>query len=672
MSHPSSSASLGGTIPPGWAASRSPIVLSPAWVAGRFPTATAAPPRDGVDSASALRPLKSGDCLLVVEDNPADVALVREALREADAQHRVVSVARLSEAIEYLERPGAMPAAALLDLGLPDASGLEALERVRRDHPLLPIVVLTGHADTETAVRALENGAEDYLDKSSLDGEVLIRSLKYAVARVRWRSQLLEIVERNSDAMAVLDRRGTVLMVNAAAEELFGVPRTELIGTELGTPVAPDSGAEIEVHTHHGPRALSMRTAQIEWNGRAAYLTSMRDITESKRAEEIERRLAHADRLASIGQLAAGVAHEVNNPSAAVTVNLSLMKERFMAARIAGNVALLDPEWLEGLATECIDAMDRIRRIVNDLRTFARVDDDDVEMVNLNDVVVAACNIVEVQIKHSARLVKSFGEVPLIAGSASRLGQVAVNLLMNAAQAIDAGADTRHEIRIVTRAIGDGVELCVEDTGTGIDPAHLNRIFEPFFTTKPREIGTGLGLPLCRSIVESHGGRITVYPKERGTRFVVYLPRRAGLPVSRPAEEGPRSRPPPAARRARVLIVDDEPTLLRAFRRVLGGHDVVTACGGPEGLAVLSRDQDFDLVLCDLAMPELDGPALYEASKSIAPSLADRFVFISGGGSFTPGIRSFVQTTAAEVIAKPVDPERLRRIVGRRGREEPR
>jgi signal transduction histidine kinase len=380
--------------------------------------------------------------------------------------------------------------------------------------------------------------------------------------------------------------------------------------------------------------------------------------------EASQAQLIHAGKLAAIGQLAGGVAHEINNPASYVGLSHAVLGKKLAqlgaALTRAGAGGAERPEIAETLAVmqsalrDASEGMDRIRAVVRDLRTFSRMDDEAMEAVALNDVVLAACNLARHEIRYRAELVTSLGEVPPVRGNRGRLGQVMMNLLVNAAQALPETSEGTQRIEIATRRDGERAVLTVEDSGTGV-PEHLRqRIFEPFFTTKPPDLGTGLGLSLVLEIVRRHHGSIDVGEgREGGARFEVRLPlfgtgeamRAAGVPAG-----GSQ-----AAARARILMVDDDQVLLRSVRALLEPeHDVVTARGGAEAIAIIDRDQRFDLVICDLLMPRIDGVAVFAALERRAPQLLPRVVF-SSGGAVTRRSKDFLAQLPNRVLEKPIE-----------------
>jgi len=267
------------------------------------------------------------------------------------------------------------------------------------------------------------------------------------------------------------------------------------------------------------------------------------------------------------------------------------------------------------------------------------------------------------EIRHRARLVKDYGDLPPVRANESRLGQVFLNLLVNAAQAIPEGAADRNEIRIVTRSVPPGrVTIEVRDSGGGIPPEVLGRIFDPFFTTKPSGVGTGLGLSICHSIVTALDGEISVdTAAERGTTFRVTLPI-ADLTTAIPARAvTPQTQS--SGRRGKVLVIDDEPLIGAAVKRALTSeHDVTAMSSSHEALTRLRAGERYDVILCDLMMPALTGMDIHDELTKLAPAQADRMVFITGG-AFTARAQSFLAEVQNPRIEKPFDLHALRALV---------
>lgn len=378
--------------------------------------------------------------------------------------------------------------------------------------------------------------------------------------------------------------------------------------------------------------------------------------------QDMESRLAFADRMASVGTLTAGVAHELNNPLMYVLSNLRLTREEIEA--------IDETEWSERVKQQLEEAIHgalRMQDIVRDLKTFSRVDDDPRSNVDVRMVLESSINICWNEIRHKASLQRDFGPTPAVHVNESRLGQVFLNLLINASQAMPDREVSSNRITVRTGTDAEGWAVVeVEDNGTGIEPERISRVFEPFFTTKAVSEGTGLGLSICRSIVHDAGGTIEVESEPgRGTRFVVKLPASA---TSHAAQE--TQAPPMAATgvRARVVVVDDEPLVGRSIRRALREHEVEIYSSGEEAIRRLCSDEPVDVVFCDLMMPEVSGMEVYGRVFEQRPQTASRFVFMTGG-AFTPQAREFLKATTLACLEKPFELRQIRDLV--RERAEP-
>ena len=386
------------------------------------------------------------------------------------------------------------------------------------------------------------------------------------------------------------------------------------------------------------------------------------DVTERK---EAERALARAERMASLGTLAAGVAHEINNPLTYVITSIDVARARLETLDNEGSERARAEA--EQALTNARDGAERVRLIVRDLKTFVRADDERAEAVDLVQVLEAAIKLAWNEIRHRARLVRSYQSVEPVFGSESRLVQVFVNLLVNAAQAIPEGDvdSQRIEVRIAPEG-EDRVRVEVEDTGAGIPTEALDRIFEPFWSDRPGASGTGLGLSIVHGIVTSLGGGITVESEPgKGTVFRVVLPAAGEAPREVRVQE-----PPPDARAAagaaRILVIDDEARLAQSLKLALDPrHEVIACTSGTEAIDLLRHDQRFDLVLCDLMLPDTAGPEIYQALRDEHPELVDRFVFMTGG-AFTPRTRDFLRSVNNPRLEKPFATEEIDQLLERR------
>ncbi len=385
--------------------------------------------------------------------------------------------------------------------------------------------------------------------------------------------------------------------------------------------------------------------------------------------KQLQAKLAETDRLTSLGTLAAGVAHEINNPLAYVMANMSFVAQTLpdlleRAAHEAGSNGEAPEasvvEQVLAAVSEAREGCDRIRSIVRDLQLFSRPRLDDNAPIDVRRVLDSSINMVINEVRHRARLTKEYGAIPFIAGNPAHLGQIFLNLVLNAAQAIPEGHPDDNEVRVVTRTDAEGdVVVEVHDTGEGIRPEVRGRIFDPFFTTKPVGVGTGLGLSISHGLVTALGGAMTVESDPgKGTVFRVELPALRAPSTSRP----PRVERP-SVQRARLLVVDDEEMICLTLGRILAhAHDVVTTTRPRDALVRIQQGERFDLILCDLMMPELSGMDLYSALKSASPDQASRMIFLTGG-AFTPKAQAFVEESDNPCVEKPFEVDRLLELI---------
>jgi len=417
----------------------------------------------------------------------------------------------------------------------------------------------------------------------------------------------------------------------------------------------------------------------------------IRDISERKKAEEelrqMQANLAQSDRLVNMGLLAAGVAHEINNPLSYVLYNLESLSDdlprygRDLAAvrqALAGlhsegatkssstiDLGVLDVTVWTDVADrlkEALSGLHKIKAIVHTLGTFSRVEKEQATLVDLRYPIESALRVAFNEIKYRARVEKEFSATAPVLASDGRLSQVFLNLLVNAAHAIPEGDVESNRILIRTWQEDATVLVEVQDTGCGIAAEDLERIFEPFFTTKPVGVGSGLGLSIVRSIVEGYGGTITATSSAgKGSRFVVRLPAATREP-SREEDGAAASTEAAPVTRGRILVIDDEPGIRRALKRMLGGHEVIEANSGDEACELLVRDQRFDVILCDMMMPKMSGMDVHRWLMERFPRLARRLVFVTGG-AFTPNAREYLEKVENLRIEKPFDAVNVRKII---------
>ncbi|AGC41556.1 sensory box histidine kinase/response regulator [Myxococcus stipitatus DSM 14675] len=565
-----------------------------------------------------------------------------------------------------------------------DRDALERLLEAPRAAAGAPVVVRYLHPDGRTLW--LEHVVVPVTD--AMGRMVAVEGLARDITERRQAEEALRLSEASFRALlegvpdaAAIERDGHIVYANAALVGTLGFERAEqLVGRQLSEFVKDMRGADSSragaltgerrlVRRDGRTRVAEVVSLPLRFDGQPAVVSIARDVTEQR---QLQARLTLADRLASVGTLAAGIAHEINNPLAFVLSNLSFLSDEFrrhlppgegaaaLQARLRGEPDL--GEWDDVLHEAC-EGAERVRQIVRQLKTFSRPDEERVSPLDVHTVLESVAMMAANEIRHRAQLRREYGDIPPVMANEGKLSQVFLNLVVNAAQAIPEGSAHRHEIRLATRRDGRSrVVVEVQDTGVGIPREVIDRIFDPFFTTKPVGVGTGLGLSICHSIIHGLGGEITVDSElGKGTTFRVALPTmepdaRAAPPVL-DVTTLPLSPP-----RGRVLVVDDEPAVGRVLQRILRGHEVEVACSGRQALELLEKGLEPDAVLCDVMMPDLTGRDVYESVRRAHAGLEGRFVFVSGG-AFTTGAREFLASIPNPLLEKPFDESRVRHVV---------
>ncbi len=356
--------------------------------------------------------------------------------------------------------------------------------------------------------------------------------------------------------------------------------------------------------------------------------------------------LVFADRMASVATLAGGLAHEINNPLAFIAFNLETVHQELRAPRGTDRWRELD-----AMLDEARAGVQRIQKIVRGISLFARKSEDHHTLLALDRVLEHSVDATGTELRHRAKLVRDYAPAPAVRANETRLVQVFVNLLQNAAAAIPEGHADRHEIRIATRGEGGRAIIEISDTGHGMPPGEQARIFDPFYTTKAIGSGTGLGLSICYGIVRSLGGEITVHSAlGAGTMFRIALPGESqGPTIATP--KVPQNAAPP--RRGKVLIVDDEVVFATSLRRLIArDHEAIVMNRGRDVLDQIRAGVRYDAILCDLMMPELTGMELHAQLLELAPDQADRMIFVTGG-AFTETAQRFLERLRTPWFEKP-------------------
>lgn len=491
--------------------------------------------------------------------------------------------------------------------------------------------------------------SEDRLRRTQQGFRETVEALNDCVAVVRGGS----IVYANGawvralglDSSAVLRGRSLASLVHDDERELFA---QRLATGHLEAAERRFTGPAGVVTLECGPSKL------IEFEGETALLLAGRDVTERKR---LQAKLLVADRMASVGTLAAGVAHEINNPLTYTMANLELASLELKAADLKGRSVETATEAL----SDALLGVQRVAKIVRDLKSFSRIDTERKRRIQLQPTLDLAFSLAGNEIRHRARLVREYGVTPAVRADEARLSQVFVNLLVNAAQAMPDGRAEANEVAVRTRTDERGWAVIeVRDTGVGMSPDVQKRIFDPFFTTKPVGVGTGLGLSICHEFIAASGGEIEVESQVgHGSTFRILLPPDTSTPAPEPLEP----RRAEHATVGKLLVVDDELDICTAVAACLAPeHQVTYTVSGRDALTRIERGERFDVIICDLMMPNVSGVDVYETLLRVAPQQAKAMVFMTGG-AFTPTAAAFLAGTPNLTIEKPFDLAKLREVV---------
>ena len=461
-------------------------------------------------------------------------------------------------------------------------------------------------------------------------------------------------------------RYGTVLYASPSSEELLGLSQSDLLQRTFER-FLPDDNARIEIWSimGHGHEinlkevrlirgngesldaALSAR--RISYQNEDAMVIGLYDLTERKQAEaQIARQqeaLQQSEKMAALGGLLAGVAHELNNPLSVVVGQATLLMEGSPEPRVVAR------------AEKIYKAADRCARIVKSFLALARRKPPERKPMELNEIINGSLELLGYQLRTASIEVslELKDKLPEVAGDADQMTQVVTNLVLNAAQALQSWSGKRH-IAIRTTTDGEGhVVFSVADSGPGVPPEIRTRIFEPFFTTKSGTGGTGVGLSLCLNIVASHGGHLTVEDTPGGgATFLITLPMIESATESpNGVSAAPAQENTVLSSKLRILLVDDEVELAQTLAELLepDGSDVDIAANGAIALEKLHK-REFDVIVSDLRMPVLDGPGLYEALGRELPSYLNKIIYVTGD-TLSTHVQAFLKQYPVPVIEKP-------------------
>jgi PAS domain S-box-containing protein len=493
------------------------------------------------------------------------------------------------------------------------------------------------------------------------------------VERVRVETHLRFACDHAPIAIWTTDADGVITMSEGAGLRALGVKSGQLVGQKLldiygAHPTIPDYIRRAFAGDSFWYTVAVGEAVYHSWltplRGPAGEIIGLAGLSHDvSELHSLQQKTIRNDRVMALGTLAASVAHEINNPLAYVlaqaeAADLEVDVLDGLMAKMQGPEVVAARAALERLKERLAPVRSgtaRIAGITRDLRTFSRPEDSSLSPVDMRGVVLTVLKLMGKEVEARARLLLELQPTRPVMGNEARLVQVVLNLVVNAIQALPVGSVETNEVHLRTRDDGAQVLLEVSDSGPGVPVADRDRIFEPFFTTKEIGKGTGLGLFVCRNIVQGLAGDVEVLDRPAGGALF-----RVTLPAA-PAGPAPRAEPSPAAKAVmaagrHVVLIEDDSMVARALTLQLrsAGYRVTAMTDGKEGLELLRTRPDADLVFCDLMMTGMTGMDLAEALASEAPDVAAKIVFMTGG-AFLPRAREFVARHLERTVDKPFD-----------------
>lgn len=586
--------------------------------------------------------------VLLIEDNPGDRRLLQELLRDVTSVTIKLEYSDcLSRGLECLSTNHFD--VILLDLFLPDSQGFDTFTNLHQREREVPIVVTTGLNDETLALRAVQEGAQDYLVKGQITGELLVRSIRYAIERKRAEQKIREqaaLLDIATDAILVRDVHNQILFWNKGAEKLYGWKAEEVLGK-------PVSRLLYQEPLNQFQTAQQELMIKNEWQGELSQITKTGQeiIVESRWAlvrddegqpkfilvvstdvtgkKQLEAQFFRAQRLESIGTLASGIAHDLNNILTPVLATAQLLQMKLV------DLDQRSLQMLQVLEANTKRGADLVKQVLS----FARGVEGKVTILQVKHLIREIQQIVRETFPKSIELqVETTANLWTVTGNATQLHQVLMNLCVNARDAMPEGG--RLEIKAENLTIdesyarlnfdakpGNYIAITVADSGVGIPKDLFERIFEPFFTTKEPGKGTGLGLSTALGIIKSHRGFITVYSSPgRGTQFKVFLPAVMSDSYLEVSISDIRT-----GQQELILVVDDEAPIREVTKASLETYQyrALTASDGVEAIALYAQNQhDIRLVIVDMMMPSIDGPTTIRTLKEINPQI--KIIAVSG------------------------------------------
>ncbi len=566
---------------------------------------------NGNNGSSHHPGLEPAGRVLLIDDSPVVLDTVGSLI--SGWGHTVVTAERADLGLQELDR--APFDIVVADVNMPGMDGLELLASVRARSTDIPVVMLSSATETRVVLRAIHDGAFDYVNKD--DG---LEPLGSAVRRALEHARLVRENRRLMDEQ----RRMNLWLENKVRERTV----------------------ELEQLNRH----LSAERSEL-----ARALGALR---------ETQSQLIQAEKMATIGLFTAGIAHEINNPLAFLLPDFEHIEQWATAYREGRDPnEVMNTDDLDQILKDCRHGLQRIGRIVKQISVFSHQGTHDLAKVEVGPVVATVARMLDKESQRCKARLRSEVDPGLAArGNADQLQQVLFNLSLNALQGLD---PTRPDgcVEVEARRRGSDIVISVADNGRGIPSRNLERVFEPFFTTKKVGEGTGLGLSICRRLVQRMGGRLELTSREGvGTTAFLVLPtweaEASNASVDPIAEERART-PRDPHRRLLIAVVDDEPALVQAMRRMLGeDHEVVTFTEAVEAKEWLLYGPQPDLVLCDIMMPVLSGIDIYHEVTRAHPWLIPRFVLLTGA-AHGPEVDALLKKPEVRLVEKPLERDTL-------------
>ncbi len=613
--------------------------------------------------------------VLLVDDDEDYFVLIGDWLNEVSAaKFQLEWVSTYSAAITAISQE--QHDVYLFDYRLGSRNGLELLREVISNGCTAPIIMLTGIGQPKIDLEAMQAGAVDYLEKSLINSAILEKSLRYAIERKRSEQKIREqaaLLDIATDAILVQDLQGKILFWNKGAENLYGYCATEAIGSfvsklgdtedfakeqELAKAVLLSSGAwqgELEQVSKDNNKVVveSRWTLVRDRTGQpTSILVVNTDITQKK---QLEAQFLRAQRLESVGTLASGIAHDLNNVLTPILMSVQLLKIKFPEAQHQPLLKMLESNVKRGAA------------LIKQVLSFARGVEGKKVTLQVRHLILEIEQIVRETFPKSIKFSSDIEpNLWTVSGDATQLHQVLMNLVVNALDAMPNGGtlktsaknihiDDNYAKLHIDAHEGAYITIAIADTGTGIAPETLARIFEPFFTTKSLGAGTGLGLSTVLGIVKSHGGFIQVYSEvEQGTEFQIYLPA-----IQSTATQENSDSELPLGQGELILVVDDE-SAIREVTKVsleIYNYKAITAGDGQEAVALYTKHQaEIRVVLTDMMMPVMDGPTTIRTLQQINPDV--KVIAVSGLSS-SDKLAAAASTGVTNFLSKPFSAKEL-------------